>query len=94
MAAIAWVYAVDVLSCNPQTGDYSAECHSTLSDPALLPGQSPVLNNGFMSVVATLPGDTPANWASAIENAVIAAAAALNPPVTVSAARVILPTFG
>jgi hypothetical protein len=90
MAAISWVYAIDVIGITP-TGDYLAECHATISDPALTP---PNIGQGMMSVVATLPGDTPASWATAVENAVIAAAAALSPPVTLTAARTILPTFG
>lgn len=89
MAAISWVYKVDILGVAPN-GDYLAQCNATISDPALTPS---TIGIGIMAPVVTLPGDTPASWASAIEAGVIAAAAALSPPVTLTAVRTILPEF-
>jgi hypothetical protein len=88
MAALSWVFNVAVLGVTP-TGDYTVEAKCTISDPAL---PMPVIGTGTMSVVATLDGNAPAGWATAIENAVIAQALA-DYGVTVTTARAILPTF-
>jgi hypothetical protein len=89
MAAISWVYKIDILGVQPN-GDYSAQCHATISDPAANP---PTIGIGIMAPLITLPGDAPASWAVTIENGIIAAAAALSPPVTLTAVRTILPEF-
>ena len=89
MAALSWVFDTQIIGINPN-GDYLVEAKATFSDPAL---PQPILGNGTISVVATLDGNTPGNWATQIENAIIAYAASLNPPVTLTAARVILPMF-
>jgi hypothetical protein len=90
MAALAWVFNLDAVDMVPSTGDYIFRIRTTISDPASSP---PRVSPGFLTLDVTLAGDAPNTWAASIENAVIAAAAALDPPMTLTAARCILPTF-
>ncbi len=89
MAATAWAYRYEFLRSEPN-GNPTARIDVHVVDPALVAVQAPV----HINVLLTLDATAPNQYTQQTRNAIIAAAAALQPPFTLNPADVIISAFG
>ena len=89
MAARAIVTRYGTESVLPN-GNISIEWWAIVIDPAVLQGVQPGV---ILSELVELDAAAPAGWATTVENSVIAAAASLASPYTLTAATVFIPTI-